>query len=165
MARRANSLELFPGLVPVGLLLAGIPFAVWTAYALVSDAGADLVPFFVLAGWFVILGCAHLGLLGTKGIAWATIPVLLTIRAIVEFGAIPIWRAATATPRYSAGMKRSGWRRSIPLFPVFCGVQSPSSIKGRGFLSRLAGRRQPPRRRRRLATSTRFMGFGGSWSE
>jgi hypothetical protein len=95
MARRANSLELFPGLVPVGLLLAGIPFAVWTAYALVSDAGADLVPFFVLAGWFVILGCAHLGLLGTKGIAWATIPVLLTIRAIVEFGAIPIWRAAT----------------------------------------------------------------------
>jgi len=66
----------------------------WSVYALLSGGDSVLVSFYSAAGWFFILGCGYLGLHGVRGLAWCSVPALLTIRALLEFGIIPCWRFA-----------------------------------------------------------------------
>jgi hypothetical protein len=81
--------------VPLALLAVGVPWGIWTFYALQGPGGSQLVALEAAAGWFVVLAIGYLGLHGLSGLAWCSVPVLLTLRAIMEFIFIPAWRFAT----------------------------------------------------------------------
>jgi len=53
-----------------------------------------LIAFDAAAGCFVLLGLGYLGLHGLREMAWCSVPVLLTVRALVEFFGIPAWQLA-----------------------------------------------------------------------
>jgi hypothetical protein len=83
------------GWVPLVMLALGIPWGVWSFAALVSGGGSQSVALDAAAGWFVLLAIGYLGLHGLRGLAWWSVPVLLTLRALVEFICIPAWRFAS----------------------------------------------------------------------
>jgi hypothetical protein len=83
-----------PEWISVALLVVCVPWGMWSIYALLAGGDSVLVAFYSAAGWFFILGCGYLGLHGVRGIAWCSVPALLTIRALLEFGIIPCWRFA-----------------------------------------------------------------------
>jgi hypothetical protein len=83
------------GGVAFALLAIGVPWGVWTVFALLGSEDSQLVAFNAVAGWFVVLAFAYLGLHGLRGLAWCSVPVLLTQRALLGFIAVPTWRFAT----------------------------------------------------------------------
>ena len=82
------------GWVAPVMLAFAVPWGIWTFTALLGSGGSELAAFNVAAGWFVILAIGYLGLHGRRGLALCSLPVLLTIRALIEFIAIPTWRFA-----------------------------------------------------------------------
>ena len=78
--------------MPFVMLAVGIPWGIWTVYALLNGAGSDLVGFVAAEGWFVLLATAYLRIHGLKGVAWCDLPVLLTVAASVEFIGISTWQ-------------------------------------------------------------------------
>ena len=76
----------------------------WTAPALLAvsvpcalllcGGNSDLISFCAAAGCFAVLGLGYLGLHGLRGMAWCSVPVLLTVRALAEFLGIPAWQLA-----------------------------------------------------------------------
>ena len=84
-----------PGWVPLVLLAVGVPWGIWTFSALMGPGGSQLVALDAAAGWFLLLAIGYLGLHGLSGLAWCSVPVLLTLRGVMEFICIPAWRFAT----------------------------------------------------------------------
>jgi hypothetical protein len=82
------------GWVPLMLLGIGVPWGVWTFCALLGPGGSQLVALDAAAGWFVVLAIGYLGLHGLSRLAWCSVPVLLTFRAVAEFICVPAWRFA-----------------------------------------------------------------------
>jgi hypothetical protein len=80
--------------VPLMLLAFGVPWALWSASALLGSGGSQSVAFYAAAGWFVLLAIGYLGLHGLRELAWFSIPVVLTLQALAEFVLIPTWRFA-----------------------------------------------------------------------
>jgi hypothetical protein len=79
------------GLAPLTLLAVGVPLGIWNAFSLYGG-GSQLVAFEAAAGWFVLLAIGYLLLHGLKGLAWCSVPVLLTFRALVELVGVPALR-------------------------------------------------------------------------
>lgn len=71
------------------LLMVSLPCAL-----LLCGGNSYRLSFCAAAGCFFVLGLGYLGLHGLRGIAWCSVPVLLTVRALVEFLAIPAWQLA-----------------------------------------------------------------------
>src|SRR5258708_606598 len=78
----------------VVLLGVGVPLGIWSAIVLFGDSGSESVAFDAAVGWFVLLAIVYLVLHGLKGLAWCSVPVLLTFRALLEFVVMPTWRFA-----------------------------------------------------------------------
>jgi hypothetical protein len=49
--------------------------------------------------WFVLIGLGFLEVRGMKGAEWCSAPVLLTIRALLEFAIVPAWAVITGDER------------------------------------------------------------------
>ena len=81
------------GWVPLGMLAFGLPCGIWSFSALLGG-GSQSLALDAAAGWFVLLAIGYLGLHGLKGLAWCSVPVLLTFRALMEFICVPAWRFA-----------------------------------------------------------------------
>jgi hypothetical protein len=77
-------------------------WVLWSVAALLTG-GSELVAFYAVAGWFVVLAVAFLGLYGLKGGALFAVPVLLTIEALVDFFCIPAWRFASGDDQVDPG--------------------------------------------------------------
>ena len=77
---------------PFVMLAVGIPWGIWTVYALLNGAGSDLVAFVAAEGWFVLLATAYLRIHGLKGVAWCDLPVLLTFAASIQYIGISTWQ-------------------------------------------------------------------------
>ena len=82
------------GWVPMAMLAAGVPLGIWGTYSLLGGGGGQSVAFGALAGWFVLLAIGYLGLQSLSGSAWYSLPVLLTLDALLEFVCLPAWRFA-----------------------------------------------------------------------
>jgi hypothetical protein len=88
--RRASS-----GLVSFAMLAIGIPWGILTLFLYMAGGDSQAVSLSLAGGWFVVLAFAYLGLHGLRALAWCSIPVLLTLRALMEFVAVPAWRFAS----------------------------------------------------------------------
>lgn len=86
--------ERISALIPVGLLAVSVPWGIWNVYALLGGGGSQSVEFDVTAGWFVLLATGYLSLHGLRGMAWTSVPALLTVEGLVGFVVIPAWRFA-----------------------------------------------------------------------
>jgi hypothetical protein len=86
---RASSLP--TGVLPV-VLGFGVPWILLTVYMLVSGGDTREAIFLVGTGWFVMLGLGFLGVYGLRRVLWCSVPALITVRALLEFGIIPTWR-------------------------------------------------------------------------
>lgn len=82
------------GWVLLALLAVGVPWGIWSVCALLGSGGSQMVALDAGAGWFILLSLGYLGLHGLQGLAWCSVPVLLTLQALVEFVGIPAWRFA-----------------------------------------------------------------------
>jgi hypothetical protein len=91
------------GWVLIFLLVVGMPWGIWSFAFLLGESGSDSVAFVAAAGWFVLLATVYLGLHGLKRLAWCSIPVLVTLRALVEFIGIPAWRFAAGDDLLDSG--------------------------------------------------------------
>ena len=80
--------------LPFALLVTGVPWGIWSFSTLLGASGSQLLELDAAAGWFVLLAIGYLGLHGLNGRAWCSVPVLLTLRALVEFVGVPAWRFA-----------------------------------------------------------------------
>ena len=87
--------ERISALIPVGLLVVGLPWGIWSVYALLGGGGSQSVEFDVAGGWFALLAAGYLGLHGLRGMAWTSVPALLTFEGLVGFVVIPAWRFAS----------------------------------------------------------------------
>jgi len=79
------------GLIPLAMLAVGIPWGIWTLSTLLVSSDSRLATFNAMEGWFIVLAFAYLGLYGLKELAWCSVTVVLTIRALVEFIVVPAW--------------------------------------------------------------------------
>jgi hypothetical protein len=73
------------------LVAVGVPWGIWSLPILLGNGESQFAAFAAPAGWFVLLALAYLVLHGLKGVDWSSVPVLLTLRALVEFIGIPAW--------------------------------------------------------------------------
>jgi len=83
------------GWVPLAMLAVGVPWGIWSFATLLGGGGSQSVEFGAAAGWFVLLAFGYMGLHGLKGAAWWSVPVLMTLRSLLEFVCMPVWRFAT----------------------------------------------------------------------
>jgi hypothetical protein len=84
------------GLVAFAMLAIGLPWGIWTISNVLAGTGdSQSVAFNAAMGWFVVLAFAYIGLHGLKEVAWCSVTVLLTLRALLEFIAVPAWRFVT----------------------------------------------------------------------
>jgi hypothetical protein len=69
----------------------------WSVWALVSImiGGARSFAFAAEAGCFVLFAVAYVCLHGAKDMAWSSVPVLLTLEAVLGFAGLPVWRFIT----------------------------------------------------------------------
>jgi hypothetical protein len=95
------------GWVFIVLLVVGIPWAIWTIVALLGSGASPIVPFNLVVGWFLILALAYLGLHGSRGASWSSVPVLLTIEALVTFIGVPLWRFLENDDQIDSGYARA----------------------------------------------------------
>ena len=89
-------------LIPFALLATCVPLGVWTLVSLLASGGPQTA-FVAEAGWFAILALVYLSLHGLRGAAWVSVPVLLTIKALVQFLFIPLLRFAAGDDQLDAG--------------------------------------------------------------
>lgn len=80
--------------VSILLLVIGVPLGI-CSFGSVLVGGSPLVALDMAMAWFVMLAIAYLGLHGFAGLQWCSVPVLLTLRALLEYSAIPAWRFAS----------------------------------------------------------------------
>jgi hypothetical protein len=85
------------------MLVVGVPLGIWGAYSLLGGGGGQSVAFGAVAGWFVLLAIGYMGLQSLSGSAWYSLPVLLTIEALLEFVCLPVWRFATGDEVMDSG--------------------------------------------------------------
>jgi hypothetical protein len=79
-------------LVMALIVLFAVPWALGSFYFILEGGGSDTATFYMWAGWFLILAFGFLEIKGLKQLAWCSAPVLVTLRAVVEFLCVPIWR-------------------------------------------------------------------------
>ena len=82
------------GWVPLVMLAIGVPWGIWS-FATLLWGGSQTVAFGAAVGWFILLAIGYIGLQGRSGAVWWSVPVLLTLRALLEFIGTPVWRFAT----------------------------------------------------------------------
>jgi hypothetical protein len=83
------------GVVPLVLMIVGVAWGIWSVAVLLGNSGSEPITFDALAGWFVLLAIVYLALHGLSGSSWYSVPVLVTLRALLEFIGIPAWRFAS----------------------------------------------------------------------
>src|ERR1700759_2582321 len=76
---------------PSLLLVVGLSWGAWSAYALLSDASQTAV-FYATAGCYILLAVAFLGLQGVGRLNWMSAPSMLTIEALLGFAIMPTVR-------------------------------------------------------------------------
>jgi hypothetical protein len=76
------------------LLVLGVPWGIWSASVLLGGGDSQLVALDAMIGCFVLLAIGYLGLHGLSGLAWCSVPVLLTLDTLLEFIAMPALRFA-----------------------------------------------------------------------
>lgn len=86
-------------MLPLVLLVIGVPCALWSVFALLTTGGSEAVEFSVTAGTFVLLAVGYLNVHGLKRMAWITVPVLLTIQSVLTFVVIPVWQFSSGADR------------------------------------------------------------------
>lgn len=77
------------------LLVLGVPWVICSASVLLGGGDSQLVVLNAMMGCFILLAIGYLGLHGLRGLAWCSVPVLLTFEALVAFIDIPAWRFTT----------------------------------------------------------------------
>jgi hypothetical protein len=82
------------GRVLIALLGVGVPWGICSVSILFGGGGSQLVAIDAMMGCFVLLAIGYLSLYGLSGLAWCSVPVLLTLYALVTFIAMPAWRFA-----------------------------------------------------------------------
>ena len=75
--------------LPLALPVVSVPCALR-----LGSGNSYVIAFDAAAGCFVLLAVGYLGLHGFRGMAWCSVPVLLTVRALVEFLGVPAWQFA-----------------------------------------------------------------------
>ena len=77
------------------LLILGVPWGIWTLSFFLAGGDLQLVAVDAMMECAILLAISYLGLHGLWGLEWCSIPVLVTIDALLEFICIPAWRFAT----------------------------------------------------------------------
>jgi hypothetical protein len=83
------------GRVLLVLLAVGVPWGIWSVSVLLDCGGSQLAALDATMGCFVLLAVGYLGLYGLKRLAWYSVPVFVTLNALVQFIGIPAWLFAT----------------------------------------------------------------------
>src|ERR1035438_41021 len=77
------------------LLVLGVPWGIWTVSVFLVGGDLQLVAVDAMMECVILLAISYLGLHGLRDVAWCSVPVLVTIDALLEFICIPAWRFAT----------------------------------------------------------------------
>jgi hypothetical protein len=80
----------------------GAPLALGSFFFAIHGGGSERTDFFVAMAWFVILGLSFLEVRGLKGAEWCSAPVIVTLRALLEFALVPAWAVLIGDERVDA---------------------------------------------------------------
>jgi len=87
------------GLVAFLLLIFAAAWVLVSINLLTTTGDSDAAGFVIALGVFIALGIAYLGLHDLKGLGWASVPILITVEALTQFGIVPAWRFAIGAER------------------------------------------------------------------
>ncbi len=73
------------------VLFFGVPLALYSFVVILQGENSAATNFGMAAGWFVVLAFGFIEVRGLKGIAWCSMPTLITFRAVLEFVCVPVW--------------------------------------------------------------------------
>jgi hypothetical protein len=85
------------GWILIAFLAFGVPWGIWSIFVLFETSGSQLLTIVAMMGCFVMLAIGYLGLVSPRRAAWFSIPVILTIVALLEFIFLPACLFATGT--------------------------------------------------------------------
>ena len=134
------------------LLVASVPCAL-----LLCGGNSYLISFCAAAGCFFVLGLGYLGVHGLRGMAWCSVPVLLTVRALTEFLGIPAWQLATGNDGLDSLYVRAMFLTSIGFAAFWLGSLAVKKEARLQFIPRTS---VTPSRVTFISLAMLMLGFG-----
>jgi len=123
--------------VPAGFMMLGVPLGIWGFLALQGVGATYYGGFALAASWFVLLAGGFLALHGLGQMGWSKVPALLTIEALVNFVAIPVWRFATGEDQVDAGYTHAMWLTLIGFTAFWAASLMLLKSKDTGFVPQI----------------------------
>lgn len=94
-------------LIPLALLTVGVPWAIWSVFALLTTGASATVPFAVAAGTFLISGIGYVALHGIRNMRWTSVSFVLTLESLICFMAVPVWQFVSGAGHIDSGYAHS----------------------------------------------------------